>query len=164
MTVVTTFLTNNYNAQTTITPNLYKVNSQVVVNRYNVTINPLGQKGDSGDSFLFKISGEAIPSHTPIAIVDNLAYKFDASNLDHTFAFVGFSVNGTNVGENCKIQQLGEIELAGWGLIPNQHYLADYNGLLAVENNSFDKFTKVIGYATTSNSLQIIKDSLTINK
>lgn len=113
---------------------------------------------------LIKVSAEPIPSHTPVAIYNNLAYKLDASNPLHQFAFFGFSVNGSNTGENCEIQVLGEITLSGWGLIPNQQYLSGVNGTLIVENLSTSNFTKVIGYATNSNTLQIIKDSVTINK
>jgi hypothetical protein len=111
-----------------------------------------------------KTSGEAIPSYTPVAIVNNLAYKLDCSNNNHQFSFVGFSVNGTNIGEECHIQQIGEVSLIGWGLIPNQHYLSGVSGSLITENLSPSNFTKIIGYATSSNTLQIIKDSTTINR
>ena len=79
------------------------------------------------------------------------------------FSFAGFSVNGTVTGEVCKIQQIGEIVLQGWNLIPNTQYLAGENGTIQIQNNG-EGFTKVIGYATTSNSMQIIKDYTTIIK
>lgn len=110
-----------------------------------------------------RISGESIPSYTPVAIYNNLAYKLDASNPSHQFAFVGFSKNGTISGQNCIIQQTGEMTLAGWGLIPNKQYLASTNGTMVLNNTVPANFTKVIGYATTSNTLQIIKDYTTIN-
>lgn len=124
---------------------------------------PVGPQGLQG-GVLVKISGESIPSHTPVVIINNLAYKLDSSNSLHKFAFVGFSENGTSAGQNCQIKQMGEVSLIGWGLIPNQHYLAGINGTLITENVSDTNFTKVIGYATSSNTLQIIKDSITINK
>jgi len=116
------------------------------------------------DSNYIKVSAESIPSHTPVAIVNNQAYKLNASNPLHQFAFVGFSENGTSIGQNCRIKQIGEIVLVGWGLTPNQHYLIGANGTLITNNVSNTNFTKVIGYATDSNTLQIIKDSITINK
>ena len=125
-----------------------------------------GEQGIAGlaGGVLIKVSGESIPSHTPVAIINNLAYKLDSSNPLHQFAFVGFSENGTSIGGNCSIKQIGEIVLMGWGLIPNQHYLAGVNGTFITNNLSATNFTKVIGYATDSNTMQIIKDSTTINK
>lgn len=121
-----------------------------------------GQKGEFDN--LIKVSGEPIPSYTPVAIYNNLAYKLDSSNPLHQFAFVGFSVNGTNIGQNCEIQVLGELTLNGWGLIPNKQYLCGVSGSLITDNLSLLNFTKVIGYAVNSDKLQIIKDSITINK
>lgn len=124
-----------------------------------------GVKGDKGDSFsiILKTSGESIPSYTPVAIINNLAYKFDSSNINHQFAFSGFSQNGTSAGQICEIVQEGEIILNGWGLTPNNHYLAGENGTMILTNNSNTNFTKVIGYATTANSLKIL-NYLTILK
>jgi hypothetical protein len=122
-----------------------------------------GEQGLTG-GILIKTSGENLTSHTPIAIVNDLAYKLDSSNPLHQFAFVGFTEASSLINENCNIKQIGEITLVGWGLTPNQQYLAGENGTLITSNNSETNFTKVIGYATTANTLQIIKDSITINK
>lgn len=135
----------------------------------NLEVSEMGAQGLQGvpgltGGSLVKVSAESIPSHTPVAIVNNLAYKLDASNPLHQFAFVGFSENGTSIGQNCNIKQIGEVFLFGWGLIPNQHYLAGVNGTLIMNNISTTNFTKVIAYATDSNALQIIKDSITVNK
>jgi hypothetical protein len=115
------------------------------------------------ENTLEKVSAENIPSHTPIAIVNNQAYKFDASNINHQFAFMGFSKNGTSTGQICLIQQQGEIELVGWGLTPNQQYLAGTSGAIVVDNITLNNFTKVLGYATTTDTLQIIKDFSSVN-
>ena len=112
---------------------------------------------------LFKISAEPIPSYTPIAIYNNLAYKFDNLNPLHQFAFVGFSTNGTSAGQNCIVQQVGEVTLQNWNLTPNTQYLAGSLGSLQTTNSNTG-FTKVLGYATTIDTLQIIKDYTTINK
>lgn len=135
----------------------------------SVMISPLGKRGFKGDTginggFIIKISGENITSHTPIVLVNNLAYQLDSSNPLHQFAFVGFSEASSLSGQNCLIKQVGEMYLFGWGLTPNKQYLAGINGTLIIENTSNSNFTKVIGYATDSNTLQIIKDSITINK
>ena len=115
------------------------------------------------ENTLEKVSAENIPSHTPIAIINNQAYKFDASNINHQFAFAGFSKNGTTTGQTCLIQQQGEIELVGWGLTPNQQYLAGTSGAIVVDNTTLNNFTKVLGYATTMDTLQIIKDFSSVN-
>ena len=115
------------------------------------------------ENTLEKVSAENIPSHTPIAIINNQAYKFDASNINHQFAFAGFSKNGTTTGQTCLIQQQGEIELVGWGLTPNQQYLAGTSGAIVVDNTTLNNFTKVLGYATTTDTLQIIKDFSSVN-
>jgi hypothetical protein len=155
------------NVNLTVNPTTNIVNIDVVetTNPIAITVSDIGLQGLKGEfDNLIKVSGEAIPSFTPVAIYNNLAYKLDASNPLHQFAFVGFSVNGTNIGGNCKIKVLGEMILVGWGLTPNQHYMAGINGTLVTTNYSISNFTKVIGYATDSNTLQIIKDSVTINK
>jgi hypothetical protein len=115
------------------------------------------------DIYLYKVSAENIPSYTPIAIYNNQAYKLDNLNPLHQFAFAGFSINGTSIGQVCKIQYFGELTLAGWGLIANSQYLASTNGTMQLNNASIG-FTKVLGYATTTDTLQIIKDYTTINK
>jgi hypothetical protein len=140
-----------------------------VVDDVTIVIEEIGIQGPQGiqglqGGVLLKVSGEPIPSHTPVVLINNLAYKLDSSNPLHQFAFVGFSENGTSTGQNCQIKQIGEVTLFGWGLIANQHYLAGEEGMLITDNLSNTNFTKVIGYATTTNTLQIIKDSITINK
>jgi hypothetical protein len=150
------------------------VNEQDVVNVViSETITPLtinvadvGLQGPQGiqGGIISKISGENLNSHTPIALVNNLAYKMDSSNPLHQFAFVGFTEVSSTIGNSCSIKQIGEITLAGFGLIPNQQYLAGVNGTLITSNLSATNFTKVIAYAVTSDTLQIIKDYTTINK
>lgn len=118
----------------------------------------------SKKNYIEKISAEAIPSHTPIAIIGDFAYKLDASNSAHQFAFAGFSINGTSQDQYCHIQEKGEITLSGWGLTANAQYLCGASGTLILQNISPTNFTKIIGYARTSDTLEIIKDSITINK
>jgi hypothetical protein len=111
-----------------------------------------------------KVSAENIPSYTPVVIINNQAYKFDASNINHQFAFSGFSKNGTSAGQMCSIQYQGELTLVGWGLIPSTQYLADVSGMITIDNTNSNNFTKVLGYAISEDTLQIIKDYTTINK
>lgn len=113
---------------------------------------------------LEKTSAEVIPSHTPVAIVGGLAYKMDSSVPAHQFAFAGFSMNGTLAGEICKIKERGELTLSGWGLLQNSHYLSGPNGTLILDNTSNSNFTKIIAYATSSDSLKIISEYTAINK
>jgi hypothetical protein len=139
---------------------------QEVIEDTTIIIDEIGIQGPQGiqGGIIQKVSAESIPSHTPVVLINNLVYKLDPSNSLHQFAFVGFSENGSSIGQNCQIKQIGEVFLSGWGLIPNQQYLAGINGTLITENTSNINFTKVIGYAVDSNTLQIIKDSTTINK
>lgn len=109
-------------------------------------------------------SGEVIPSYTPVVTIENMVYKLDPTNIEHQFAFCGFSTNGTSEGEICNILQEGELELLNWGLIPGQHYLAGPNGTLITQNNDINSFTKVIGYAVSSDKLKIINNYTTITK
>lgn len=152
----------------TVNQSLKQITTNIINQPKQVTVevSALGKRGFKGDSggIIEKISGEDIPSHTPIVLINDTAFKLDSSNILHQFAFVGFSTNGTSLGQTCIIKQVGEVVLIGWGLIPNQQYLAGVNGTLITENLSDSNFTKVIGYATNSDTLQIIKDSITINK
>jgi len=131
-----------------------------------LTVSDVGLQGLQGEAgnIIVKVGGENINSHTPVAIINNLAYKLDSSNPAHQFAFAGFTEASSITGANCTIKQIGEVFLGGWGLTPNQHYLAGIDGTLITNNVSASNFTKVIGYATTADTLQIIKDSITINK
>ena len=127
-------------------------------------INSALQPSDLGNiNNIEKISAESIPSHTPVAIYNNQAYKLDNLNPLHQFSFAGFSTNGTSIGESCIIQQEGEISLLAWGLTPDAQYLASTNGVIQLNNISAG-FTKVIGYAINSDTLRIIKEYTTINK
>lgn len=110
------------------------------------------------------ISAENIPSYTPVAIINNQAYKLDAGNANHKFAFSGFSINGTSAGQTCRIQRQGTLTLLGWGLTPNSHYLVVGSGGINTVNLSSTEFIKVIGYAKTSDTLEIIKDYTSILK
>lgn len=126
----------------------------------------MGQLPSYGIKFfpLEKESAEPIPSHTPIAVVNNRAHKFDASIEAHQFAFAGFSINGTSAGQICKIQERGELELQGWGLTAGAHYLSGITGTMIRENLSDTNFTKVIAYAVNTNIIKIINEYVTINK
>lgn len=166
MKVIINEIVKKYDVVVNQTAKQVNVNISSHQEQISVMISPLGKRGFSGDNggFIIKISGENITSHTPIVLVNNLAYKLNSSNPLHQFAFVGFSEASSLAGQNCQIKQIGEVVLMGWGLIPNQHYLAGVNGTLITNNLSSTNFTKVIGYAVDSNTLQIIKDSITINK
>ncbi|MEO6305628.1 MAG: hypothetical protein ABIP51_20870 [Bacteroidia bacterium] len=112
---------------------------------------------------VIKTAGENITSYTPIAIIGDLAYKFDILNPAHQFAFLGFSLTGVSVGADCLIQLDGEITLTGWGLTPNKQYLAGTAGSISLTNATAG-FTKVVGFSVNSNTLMIIKGYTSINK
>ena len=143
---------------------LTEVNESVSIEVAEMGIQGLqGLQGIQG-GIIFKTAGEALNSHTPIAIYNGLAYKLDASNVLHQFAYVGFSKKSALAGQIIEIIQVGEIQLIGWNLSPNKQYLAGTAGALVLSNDSEINFTKVIGYAVDENTIQIIKDYITINK
>jgi hypothetical protein len=159
----------------TLVVNLTEVNESVNIEvaetfeTVNIEVAEMGVRGLQGvqgiqGGIIYKTAGEPLNSHTPIAIFDGLAYKLDASNDLHKFAFVGFSRTSALIGGNVEVIQIGEISLLGWGLVANAHYLAGTAGTLVLSNDSEFNFTKIIGYAVNENTLQIIKDSVTINK
>lgn len=110
------------------------------------------------------VSGENIPSYTPCVVIGNQAFKMDASNNNHKFAFQGFSINGTSTGQICRIQRYGTLELLGWGLTPDTQYLVTGAGGLTTNNTNPTEFIKVVGYALTTTTMEIIKDYTTIVK
>jgi len=112
----------------------------------------------------YYISDDIIPSHTPVAVINNLAYKLDPSNPQHQFAFYGFSTNGASIGDILRIQVVGEIELQGWNLIQGKHYLSGPSVILITDNTYPNNIKKIVGYAITTDRLRIIKDYTTINK
>lgn len=106
---------------------------------------------------------EAIPSHTPVVLINNILHKLNNANVSHLFAFVGFTkVSGSPTVMTAVERNI--IELQGWGLTTGQHYLAGSNGTMIIQNSTANTFTKVIGYAQSPNSLLIIKDYTSINK
>lgn len=100
------------------------------------------------------IAGETIPSHTPIAIVNNIAYKYDASNVAHLWAFGGISKTSATSGVSIEVQQAGIINLSGWNLQSNSIYFSGIGEIsLSVPMNAV--FEKIIGYAIDQNNLLI---------
>lgn len=152
------------------------INVEETTDVVNLTIQEVGVKGDDGLGAAEAIeiknrlatlelvveSGEDITSHKPIAIVNNKAYLYDASNILHLHAFSGFSITGALQNEMLTVKQQGIVTLNGWGLTQAQTYLAGVSGNLATINTGLS-FTRIIGYAEDSNSLLIIKESPIIN-
>jgi hypothetical protein len=115
-------------------------------------------------SVISKTSSEAIPSHTPVAIINGMAYKMDSTKAYHAFAFMGFSTNGCLVGETCNIQTTGILSLTGWGLQANTHYLVGENGVLQLNQQNTDQYNLVVAYALDSNSINILhRDAILTN-
>jgi len=86
----------------------------------------------------------------------------DATNINHLFAFVGVARTSGLQGESVEVQILGEVIFAGWGLTLGQHYLAGANGSLLTSRTEELKFSKIVGYANTAESLVIQNFSPTI--
>lgn len=109
------------------------------------------------------IAGEALVSHQPIVLVGGLAYKMNYLNPLHQFAFIGFSKISASVSGTITVETV-KIELAGWGLLPNQTYMAGENGGLITTNNIPNTFSKIIGFAQSPTSMLIVQDYTSINK
>lgn len=156
-------MANIVNLNVLSTSNIVELHVDQVGETVEFTLQPNNITLLNVDPVIIKVSGEPIPSYTPVAIVDGFAYKLNNANTAHQFAFVGFSVNGTNTGENCQIKTIGEVDFIGWGLTPNQQYLAGSDGAIVTTNNTAG-FTKVIGYAVNPDKMLIIKEYTSINK
>lgn len=121
-----------------------------------------GEQGERGSTEIAQFTaGENLTSFKPIALINDLAVLFDAGNIAHLNAFAGFSINSATVGNFINVQQIGTIEMQGWGLIAGQAYLASLGGTITTINST-ELFCKQIGYAVTSEKMQIIKDSTPI--
>ena len=107
--------------------------------------------------------GENISSHKPVALVGNKIYLLDYTNMDHRYTFVGFTKTSGTVGSIVAIEE-NKATLSGWGLIPNQAYLAGSAGALIVTNTTPNTFTKIIGVAQDPNTLLIYKNYNSISK
>lgn len=80
----------------------------------------------------YYISDDIIPSHTPVAVINNLAYKLDPSNPQHQFAFYGFSTSGASIGDLLRIQVAGDIEIDANGLTYYTHNTSE-RGVMPAE-------------------------------
>lgn len=111
----------------------------------------------SGEENISLVAGENVNSYTPVAIVDNLIYRYDANNINHMFAYIGFSITSATVGNLITIKQKGIVSLSGWNLDSGAQYLASTSGNI-VKQTTTEMFRKVIGYAASSESMKIIND------
>lgn len=138
--------------------------TNVVIEQATTTVNvSVSDIGIANDVFT-AYSGEAIPSYTPVAIVNGIVYRYDAADITHLMAFSGFSLNGvSNSGEVVSIKQDGVIEFAGWGLTQGQHYLSGLDGAISLTQNPSALFKRIVGYAQTSSALNILKFNPIIN-
>lgn len=121
-----------------------------------------GVPGPAGDALIYT-AGENLVSHQPIALVGGLAYKMDYTNPLHQFAFVGFSKTSAVSGGTIEVETT-KIELAGWGLLPNQTYMAGASGGLITTNTTPSTFSKIVGFAQSATTMLIVKDYTSINK
>lgn len=108
--------------------------------------------------------GENINSHTPVALIGNMLYRMNYSNMLHQYVFLGFSFTSGVLGQNIEVEDI-LITLNGWGLLPNTNYLCGLNGALITENSQVNTFRKIIGFSQDSNTMLIYKnyDSTIIN-
>lgn len=132
------------------------------------TVNSLGKQGIQGPQGLTAgviqyIAGESLNSHMPIVLVGGLAYKMNHLDPLHQFAFLGFSKTSALPGGSVTVEY-NKIELSGWGLVPNQTYIAGVNGGLITVNNTLNSFTKIVGFAQSATVMLIVKDFSSINK
>lgn len=173
-----------YNNKVVISGENCEVDSQSVRNVDNVSVvmqsggakGPPGKDGLGADPvFILSteqrltdletnvVTGENIVSHKPIALINNVAYLYDASNPEHLHAFIGFSTESAISGEMLIVQKSGVIDLQGWNLTPSKTYIAGVSGQFQIQNTTNVVFSRVIGFAQDSNSLLIINESPILN-
>lgn len=121
----------------------------------NVVYVPQQGAGGTTDNFLLVEAAENINSHTPVGIMDGKAYVYDATNLQHLYAFAGFSKTSAVTGAFLQVQQYGVITLSNWGLTPNTHYVAGSLGAIFPASNNSATFSRVVGFSISANSLLI---------
>lgn len=110
----------------------------------------------ANDTILVIEAGEDIISHTPIAIISGLAYKFDSSNAAHVYNYAGFSIIDSDTGENAHIQQLGLLTKAGWGLTANVPYYAGADGTITTSDSPAGfVFRKIVGVSVSTETMMI---------
>lgn len=105
---------------------------------------------------------EDIVSHIPIVVIGGLAYKMNCTNPLHGYSFVGFSASSGSVSHPVTIET-EQIVLSGWGLIPDQTYLAGPNGTLITTCSIVGAFRRVVGFAQDANTMTIVKYYTPIN-
>lgn len=118
----------------------------------------------TSDTLDSALSGEAVPSYTPVAVINGVAYRYDAADITHLMAFAGFSLNGvSNAGENVLIRKVGVITQTGWGLTVGSHYLSGLDGAISTTLNPSAIFKRVLGYAQTADKFNILNYNPVIN-
>lgn len=106
-------------------------------------------------------AAEAINSYMPVAIIGGLAYKLDSSNIDHLYAYAGFSQNGVSAGDTVLIQQIGLLTKSGWGLTANAPYYAGADGSIDTSDSpSGYVFRKIVGISVSTETMMITQSIL----
>lgn len=135
-----------------LTFDLYNVTDHTLISEYLSV--PLPTTGNP--NLLTYTAGETLSSHMPVALINNKLYKYNSLNPDHMFAFVGFTKQSGTLNTSVQVEDKF-ISLSGWGLTPNTIYVAGPNGTLLTQNNISGSFTKVLGFAESTNDLLIYK-------
>lgn len=113
--------------------------------------------GSSGVALSKVVAAVALPAFAPVAVIDWIAYPLDAGNRSHAYAFSGFTTEPAGMGERCQLRAIGVISApAGITLIPAQHYLAGINGVLVTQEEPTAAFTRIIGFALSSNEMRVL--------
>jgi len=116
-----------------------------------------GADGAAGNEFN-GICGETVRSHKPVSLINGLIYEHDATDINHLYAFKGFSkVSGVN-GGTITVVTSGNIDLAGWGLPVEKLFIAGTKGNIT-DNNTGLAFSREIGYSETAESIKILNHS-----
>lgn len=99
-------------------------------------------------------AGEQLISYYPVAIINGLAVPYDASNLDHVYAYAGFVVNSPMAAEVAMIKINGYLQGGSW--VPNQLYYAKVGGGITTDpEEPGAAFNHVVGRGVTSTTFLI---------
>lgn len=107
------------------------------------------------------IAGEPISSGNVIMINNNLAFKYDPSNVNNYGKAIGIAIEAVLTSSPVIIVLSGEIYISGWGLSQDAYYFAGSAGSLATTASS-SGLLNTIGIAKDSNTLIIDIDEPTI--
>jgi hypothetical protein len=83
---------------------------------------------------------------------NGIAQHADSSNLNHTVAVYGVSLENANPGETVAIQAFGEVTNPAWDFVPQAPVYLGNNGQI-LQAEPIEGFVLILGRAITSTAI-----------